>query len=144
MMKAVKANPLAFKEAGANLFEDFDYMLLGISTSKASLLNFYHHQENIFHRFSSFATTVREEISLADGFVSDFLGAMSIDSPGRKRAKKRRRTGQKSDNRCHLGMLGGERSESIKLTIAEYADIPVGSDLKMLRDAIENLEFWGY
>jgi hypothetical protein len=144
MMKAVKANPLAFKEAGANLFEDFDYMLLGISKSKASLLSFYHHQENIFHRFSSFAATVREGISLADGFVSDFLGAMSIDSPGRKRPNKRRRAGQKSDNRCHLGMLGGDGSESIKRTIAEYCDIPIGSDLIMLRDAIENLEFWGY
>ena len=60
------------------------------------------------------------------------------------RANKRRRTGRKSDNRCHLGMLGGEGSESIKRTIAGYADISVGSDLKMLRSALENLEFWGY
>ena len=78
MMEAVTANPLAFKEASGYLFEDFDYMLLGISTSKASLLPFTHKVDD-FSRFAKFAATVRERISLAEGFVLYFLGAMSID-----------------------------------------------------------------
>ena len=115
MMEAVTTNPLAFKEASGYLFEDFDYMLLGISASKASLLPFTHKVDD-FSRFAKFAATVRERISLAEGFVLYFLGAMSIDSTGGNRANKRRRTGRKSDYRCHLGMLGGEGSESIKRT----------------------------
>ena len=149
ILKALEANPTVIKCASEDILYDFEFLLRGISTSRAALAPFTH-RGNDFDLIADFSTSVRETLSLTDGVVLHFFGAMSIDPSsslsGSKRANKRRRTGRTTDNRCHLRMLdlGGEGGMWIKRNIAQFADIPVGPRLKMLRDALENLKFWGY
>jgi hypothetical protein len=144
MMKAVEANPRVIKEANADILQDFGYLLHGIAASKASLL-YFTHKDKDFDLIADFAAEVRNRLFFVDTVLLHFFG--SISTGGNKRAK-RRRTGRKRDNcplcQLHLLEIGGEGGEWIKRNIAQFADIPVGSDLKLFRSAIENLEYWGY
>jgi len=144
MVSAVQANPEVLKFATEGLLTDFDYMLRGVSVSK-EVLKPFSHKGREFDQLADFAAEVRDRLADADGYVIHFLGAIALDpSPGKR--SKRRRTGRRTDNCCHLRMLdlGYETGAVIKRKIAEFAGIPVGPELKMLRAALENLQFWGY
>jgi hypothetical protein len=141
MVSAVQANPEVLHCASADLLHDFDFMLRGISVSK-DVLKPFSHKDREFDQLADFAAEVRERLEATDGFILDFFGAVSISPSNRKRSKRRRTVRGK----CNLRMLdlGYETGSVIKRMICEYADIPVGPELKLLRAALENLEYWGY
>jgi hypothetical protein len=147
MLSAVEANPEVIRFASENLLDDFDFLLRAISVSRATLAHFCHRGKD-FDLLADFAAEAKETLAHTDGVVLQFFGAMSIDPcpTGSKKRAKRRRTGRTSDNCCHLRLLdlGGEGGMFIKRTIAEFAGISVGPYLKLLRSALENLEYWGY
>ena len=144
MMSVVQAHPKLLHDASKELLSDFDFMLQGVSMSKEVLVRFSH-ENGDFDLLADFAMEVRARLEVTDSFVLHFFGAISID-PSTSKHSKRRRTGRKTDDRCHLRMLdlGEETASSIKRKIAEYAGIPVGPQLKLLRAAVENLQYWGY
>ena len=117
-------------------FNDFDLMLAAVASSRKAL-QYFTHKDHGLDKMLEFATLARERLALVDGFVTNFLGGISIPPAKRRRGAK---------NLCHLPLLdfGYETGAGIKGRIAEFAGIPMGPELKLLRPALENLKFWGY
>lgn len=144
MLSAIEANPIALKLARCSLLRDYDFMLRVVSSGRESLMHI-RHQGKEFDALAACAAHVRSKLAVTGGFVIQFLGAIAIDPPETNRSK-RRRTCRGPEKRCHLRMLdfGSETAESIKRTIAEFADVPIGPELKILHSALDTLQFWGY
>lgn len=136
MKKSIEVDCRVIVYADEDLRHDFDMLLLAISTSRLCLQAFIHRDEKTFLELVDFAQKVRERLDVADTFILHFLRGIAVDTTPRVAPKKR----------CHLPRLdfGYETGVHFKLQIAEYADVPIGHQLKMLRSASANLEFWGY
>lgn len=113
---------------------DFELMLRAVGTHQTTLQPFWHHARTV-DVLVEFSKDVREKLDIANVFIREFLGGIDVVTPHVAPAK-----------RCRLPMLdrGYETSSGFKKLIAQYADIPLGNELTLLRAAATNLEFWGY
>jgi hypothetical protein len=134
--KAIEVDSRVIVNADEYLRHDFDMLLHAIGSSRRCLQAFRHREEKTFLQLADFALKVRERIDVADTFILNFLRGIAVDTTPRVAPKKR----------CHLPRLdcGHETGVHFKRQIAEYAGVPMGHELKMLRSALANLEFWGY
>lgn len=114
---------------------DFEMMLLAVAASKTTLQAFMHQDHNVMGDLVKFASQVREKLRVADVFIGEFLRGIDVVKPNVAPAL-----------RCRLPMLdkGYETGAALKKLIAQYVGIPLGEELRLLRGASENLEFWGY
>jgi len=113
---------------------DYDMMLLAVGTSRKTLQVFYHGGFWL-NCLVQFAQDVRERLKVADIFIGEFLRGIDVVTPHVAPAM-----------RCRLPKLdcGYETGAGFKRLIAEYAGVPLGKELRHLRAASANLEFWGY
>jgi Domain of unknown function (DUF4116) len=114
------------------MFDDFDLLLSAVGSSRLTLQPFPHGGTNA-ERLVGFAARVREQLMIADLFVAEFLRGIAVDVPHVAPAL-----------RCQLPKLDHGSDASIKRQIAEYAGIPLGDELRLLRSSSANLEYWGY
>ena len=144
MLPAVQANPFVLKYVHDTLLQDYDFMLSVVGSGRKSLSS-ASHKDKVFDALAKHAVEVRANLAVTESFVLHFLCAVAIAPPQDLRAK-RRRTCRGPANQCHLRLLDacGDAGPSIKRMIAEYADIPIGEDLQILRTALDTLQFWGY
>ena len=134
--QAIKVDSRVIVYANEDLRHDFDMLLLAIGSSRLCLQAFKHREEETFLQLVNFALKVRERVGVANIFILNFLRGITVDKTPRVAPKKR----------CLLPRLdcGQETCIHFKRLIAEYAGVPMGHKLKMLRSALANLEFWGY
>jgi hypothetical protein len=113
---------------------DFDMMLLAVGTSRKTL-QVYYHEGAVIGNLIKFAREVREKLKVADTFILEFLRGIDVVTPHVAPSK-----------RCRLPKLdrGYETGAGFKKLIAQYAGVPLGKELRLLRAASANLEFWGY
>jgi hypothetical protein len=172
MEKAIRIDPRILAYASPSLRYDYDLMLLAIGSSRNALQCVSHRSngESLAH-LVEFATNIRERLAVADSFILNFLRGISsgpqplleVEEPPLKRARKSKKSRATKtpaaaapassqvhpaagEQQCHLFMLdcGFETGMALKRLIAEFSDVPMGEEYRMLRDASENLTFWGY
>jgi hypothetical protein len=136
MQKAIEVDGRVLVFADEHLRHDFDMMLLAIGSDRKTLQAFSHREGLHLHELTAFAEKVRERLDVADTFILNFLRGITVDTTPRRAPRKR----------CHLPRLdcGYETGAHFKREIAEFAGVPIGPQLKLLRNASANLEFWGY
>ena len=113
---------------------DYELLLVAIASNRMALF-----QHEWFHRTDSysfdiiaqFAGEVRAHLETFEAFILTFLRGISTFEQHCAPAK-----------RCQLPRL--DTGDDIKRLIAQFADVPLGTELLLLRSALENLEFWGY
>ena len=143
MLPAVQANPVVLKYVHDKLLQDYDFMLSVVGSGRKSLSS-ASHKDKVFDALAKHAMEVRANLAVTESFILHFLCAVAIAPPQDLRAK-RRRTCRGPANQCHLRLLDacGDAGPSIKRMIAEYADIPIGEDLQILRSALDTLRVLG-
>jgi Domain of unknown function (DUF4116) len=118
MRKAIKCDPFLFCCASETLQMDFDLALLVFGTSYEAYVKFARQPlpESMLRFLESFFGIVEDKLSAHHLFADLFL--FGIAQP-----------------QCFLSMLGQghETSQSFKKTIAEYLDVPIGRELRLLR-----------
>jgi hypothetical protein len=136
MQKAIEVDGRVLVHADECLRHDFDMMLLAIGSDRKTLQAFSHREGLHLLELTAFAEKVRERLDVADTFILNFLRGITVDTTPRRAPRKR----------CHLPRLdcGYETGAHFKREIAEFAGVPMGPQLKLLRTASANLEFWGY
>ena len=106
-------------------------MLIAVGQSRMTLSHNDYHSGKQFVLLTKFSSTVRERLETSDAFILTFLRGISTFEQHCAPAK-----------RCRLPLL--DTGDDIKRLIAQFAGIPVGKEVRLLRAALENLEFWGY
>jgi hypothetical protein len=136
MKKAIEVDGRVIVYAEEDLRQDFDMMLLAIGSSCKTLQTFCHREGKDSRDLIDFAQKTRERLDVAETFIRHFLRGISIETTPRRAPRKR----------CHLPRLdcGYETGAHFKREIAEFAGVPMGPQLTLLRSASANLEFWGY
>lgn len=118
MEKALDHDPVLFSCASETLQMDFDLALLAFGTSDEVYMNYARQplSETKFRFLESFFVIVRDKLLAHHLFCDLFL--FGIAQP-----------------QCILSMLGQghETSQSFKKTIADYLDVPMGRELRLLR-----------
>jgi len=112
---------------------DFELMLIAVGQSRMTLSHNDYHSGKQFVLLTKFSSTVRERLDMTDAFILTFLRGISTFEQHCAPAK-----------RCRLPLLDSGGGDEIKRLIANFADIPVGKEVRLLRAALANLEFWGY
>jgi hypothetical protein len=134
--KAIEVDSRVIVFCQEDLRHDFDMMLLAIGSSRKTPQAFNHREGNDLLELIDFAQKTRERLDVAETFILHFLRGIAVETTPRRAPKKR----------CHLPRLdcGYETSTNFKCEIAEFAGVPMGPQLKLLRSASANLAFWGY
>jgi len=116
---------------------DFELQLIAIGSNRRALFadeDSHAMGSMLFVRLAEFTEQVRERLNVADTFMLTFLrGIADVEHQRAAPAV-----------RCHLSMLDTGGGSDIKRHIAEFSGISTGTELSLLRAALENLEFWGY
>jgi len=124
------------------LRSNFGLQLIALGSNRLALLTgevSHAMGSPLFVRLAEFAEQVRERLNVAglnvaDTFMLTFLRGIA-DLEHQRAAPS---------VRCHLSMLDTGGGSDIKRHIAEFSGISTGTELSLLRAALENLEFWGY
>jgi len=120
--------------SGRSFEGDYELLLVAIASNRMALFNseWFHQTDSYsFDIIAKFAREVRALLETSDAFILTFLRGISTFEQHCAPAK-----------RCQLPHL--DTGNDIKRLIAQFADIPLGTELLLLRSALENLEFWGY
>ena len=129
MLKAVALNEWSFCHASSSLQKDFDVAVLAYAGSR----RFVEHlrrlaaDERDFEKrvlIEDHRIKIREKVELSGAFVRTILFAVSFDS------------------QCARSLLNQGAETSLmgyKRRIADFLDVPVGRELRILRRACENL-----
>ena len=135
VQKAIQVDGRVINHIDSSLRRDFDMLLLAVGMSRKCLQAFDHESGPTIDDLVDFAKKVRERLKVADIFILEFLRGIDIVTPHVAPAK-----------RCRLPNLdrGYETGAGFKRLIAQYAGVPLGKELSLLRDASANLKFWGY
>jgi hypothetical protein len=125
LLEAVGANGKVWTELNEDMKDDFEITLAAFAGAP-NLPYFCFSQD--YGQMIQFARTVRDELSHHDTFVKMILG--SIDAA--------------SDNSFSRLNQGSVTSLVYKRQIAECLGIPMGDELRLLRQASANLAKWGF
>jgi Domain of unknown function (DUF4116) len=139
MLKAVKARPAYLAEVSKELAGDWDLLLAAMTNPRIAFLNgqklnqgrWIHGDtgKDAYEFWIDTSKTVRDKLHAHDIFVKLMLGGMMAS------------TGESSP----LTLLNQGKETSLALTkpIAEYLGVPMGEELRMLREARKNLALFG-
>ena len=134
-MQVVEKNATLLQESPSQLARDFDLALVafgGSSTKSRDLAGLYDvNDRDDFIFLIDFALKVRAKVVSHDNFVKRILCGMSASHV---------------DDRFHLPLLnqGNETSLVYKRLLADFLGVPMGTELRLLRQASMNLATWGY
>jgi len=142
LRKAVAKNPYVLQCVANNLKGDVDLGIAALSGPHGTLAVLLQHEGFLpneegtvaaNHRFNRFwiqvAEQIRQKVRLHDAFSKLILGSVHFSHT----------------KPSHFSILGQDdaTSEALTKTIAEFAGVPVGNDLAMLRRARKTLEMVG-
>ena len=139
---AIATDYQCFGLASKQLRDDFSMQVFAVASDSRSISfcttrgwesrAFTDHSPDTFDKRVALAAKIRNRIAQKEIFVTDFL--RGIDNFGG------------SMEQCPLSVLnlGVETLISIKRHIAEYAGIPLGEELRQLREASRNLVIQGF
>jgi enoyl reductase-like protein len=158
MERAIRVDARVLAFASSELRYDYDLMLMSIGSNRNALQPFSHRSNgDDMWKLVEFAERVRDRLAIAETYIMEFLRGIAIPlasespPPPRKRARKTKtamkvETTSTAKKVCHLPMLecGFETGMATKRLIGAFADVPVGDEYRLLRDASENLAFFGY
>jgi len=133
MLKAVEINGGLLQCVGDDLKEDFDLALVAFAGTE-DLVDTFDKTEagdwNSFPFLAKFAKKVRNRLETHKAFAEHFLFGVAANS----------------SSSCQLSLLNRdpETSTALKQLIAEFLDVPIGKELRLLRQASVNLARWGF
>jgi len=106
-------------------------LTFAVGNDRRNLQSFSHSERDVL-LLAKLSKELRKKLGTVEVFIMTFLRGMAI--PNKRRVPPALR--------CHLPKLDG--GEDIKRLIGEFVGIDFGKELKLLRSAVGNLEFWGY
>jgi len=132
MLQVVQKQGTLLRQAHGQLSEDFDLALVAFAGTDH--MCGYHHTPfggvcGCFQFLTDFAAKVRSRLYCHEGFVEGILCGMTVED---------------ADGTLTMLNQGQETSLEYKRQIAECIGIPMGKELRLLREASANLERWGY
>jgi hypothetical protein len=136
MLRAVKAHPTFLSKVSKELAGDWDLLFAAMANKRIALLSWDDltaengwGQEDMVDVFVDASETVRDKLQSHDIFVKLMLGCM-MATPGES---------------TPLTLLNQGKETSLAFTkpIAEYLGVPMGEELRMLREARKNLALMG-
>ena len=125
MMEAVQLDGRILRFAGRDVMADFDVCVRAVANHHRALLA-------VIYQEASFRKWVKAKLDLHLTFVKDFLRGIAINKPHVPPAKR---------SSLHLLDRGIETSQALKQKIAEFVGVPVGEELKIMRQAWTNLTY---
>lgn len=129
MLQVLERDASLFGCASFGLQQDFDLAVLAFSTSRALVESYarQNHYNGQHQFFEHLRAKVREKLKMGDTFFATILCGMS----------------QEIDSECSLTLLnqGTETVMSYKKLIAQFLDVPIGSEVRLLRRSAENLSY---
>jgi hypothetical protein len=106
------------------------------------------HRTTEIHHLCRLVESIRSKLEAHHSFVWDILRGIGVQESEDHQSNDHQLPPAKKPRTCLLSLpllnLGAETSIAWKRSIAEYAGIPYGAELKVLRAALANLEKCGF
>lgn len=137
ILSLVKLDGRSLRYADETIQRDYDILSIAVANCIETVnLCFNPLMQDDFDFLALFASYIRSRLELYESFVSTFLCGISVVRP----------PAQAPSIRCQLPRLdqGTETSVSFKRTIAQFAGIPFGAELRTLRKVSLNLKKLGF
>lgn len=125
MREAVEINGLVLRHAGVTLRRDLELVVRAVASNRNALC------PAIPFTFTQVMEHVKGKLDLHRTFLTDFLRGIAVSTPHIPPAR-----------RSQLPLLdrGVETSQAFKQLIAEFLGVPVGTELALLRRAMNKLQ----
>jgi hypothetical protein len=139
MLRAVKAHPAFLGKVAKELAGDWDLLMAAMANPRITFISWNqlakggwvgHIEGSVFDFWIGASKTVRDKLRSHDIFVKLMLGSMMASTGG-------------STTPLTLLNQGKETSLAFTKPIAEYLGVPMGEELRMLREACKNLALMG-
>ena len=137
LLSIVAVDGRALKCAPEALKYDYEVLKAALSNKESVIAHAFNENDHDQLFLTSFASMIQAKLNWHETYLYDFLGGMrqqghATSSPA---AGTEERQEFEPNTRCPLTILecGNETSVALKRAIAEYADVPLGEELRVLR-----------